>query len=88
MASKEGRLKQGLRGHLLYGLSDQQRVKVAAALEAIRLSEYGRDKKGGYNYPGWSLYRVPSTLNPPIVVRLIKRTPGGKIEQVISIAER
>ena len=73
--------------HAMQGLTDEQRMRIAGEFEGIRLREGISRSKGG-RFEGWSLYREPSTKNPPHTVRLLKRSYDGRLLQVISISEK
>ena len=73
--------------HAMQGLTEDQRVKVAGEFERIRIREGISRSKGG-RFEGWSLFREPSTKNPPHTVRLLHRNYNGQITQVISISEK
>lgn len=91
--SKRSRSLQSRRAHLLDGLSQEQRLRVSLELDRIYTTN-NPGKKGNHEsgnraagYEGWSLFRLPTTVNPPIVLRLLKRDSNGKLCQVISITE-
>jgi hypothetical protein len=70
----------------LHGLSQEQRMKVIANLPEPR--RYGTSYAGEESTrAGWSIYREPTTINPPTTLRLHKRSPTGKLLMVINITE-
>ena len=67
--------------HALQGLTPEQRLKVLALLPERHISHTGNTREG------WSIYRSPTTINPPTTLRLHKRDGKGRLVQVISITE-
>lgn len=65
------------------GLTRLQRAVVVMRLE----EEAPRDKVHGGRTAGWSVYREPSTINPPTTVRLLHRNGMGKVTKTISVTE-
>jgi hypothetical protein len=57
------------------GLSQEQRMRVNLILGEQSTNE------------GWSLYRMPTTQNPPTTLRLLKRDGHGNLTQVVGITE-
>jgi hypothetical protein len=71
------------RSNAFQGLTGEQRRRCKMELDARTIATAdGRIREG------WSLYRIPSTLNPPHTVRLLKRDANGRVVKVISISER
>lgn len=70
------------------GLSDEQRIALAAGLEKIRVIEGSRSKNTGTpdeRYGGWWFQRMP-TSGIAKTLRLLKRHPDtGSIQQVINV---
>jgi hypothetical protein len=75
------------RARILHGLSPEQRFQVVGHLDRIAQADTSKQRGGGVP-PGWSLYREPTTIHPPTVLRLLHRDERGRITQVISITER
>jgi hypothetical protein len=64
------------------GLSDEQRARVDALLPGAIPGKMGTQAR-----EGWSIFRSPTTVNPPTTLRLHKRNRSGRLVTVISITE-
>lgn len=82
---------RGNRGNVYYGLTQEQRIRVKAELDARCHQAGGALSYNEYysNRPreGWFIYRQPTTINPPTILRLHKRDGQDRLLQVISITE-
>ena len=81
-ATRESFQKSARLKAVLNGLTPEQKAAVRAALP-----EWSPDHRTPRT-TGWSLYREPTTIHPPRVLRLIRRDAEGKILQTVSITER
>lgn len=79
----EARRQQGRLGHVMSGLTVEQRALVSAEFVRIAARE-NPSHRSGYHYEGWSLTRTPTT-GIPRQVSLLKRSANGSVTQVIHI---
>jgi hypothetical protein len=61
----------------LAGLSPEQAAQVAEILPKER-----------YSKAGWFVYREPTTLHPPTVLRVFYRSLDGRMVRSFSVTER
>ena len=78
----------------LRGLSDEQKVAIRLVLNKMNAGHQriGQDVNNAQptdtRLEGWSVYREPTTINPPTILRLHHRGIGGKLVRVVSITEK
>lgn len=87
--SNENRIRSNSVRRLYLGLTDEQRIALATALERVRVIEGVHPHANNHDerLTGWFLQHTPS-VGTPISLRLIKRDPqSNRITQVIQVCE-
>lgn len=84
------RIRSNSMRRLYQGLTDDQRIKLSAALEQVRIIEGAQPHCAGTDrrFEGWFLQRTPST-GTPIGLLLVKRdAQDNRVTQTIQVWPR